>query len=73
MDNKEITNPSMGSNELGSESLEENTVASILAGTDTQLHLTAMGGSNKKKQKPNIGNEGQKTETESSEEETTDE
>lgn len=38
-----ITNPSMGSNELGSETREE-VVTGISAGTDTQLKITALGG-----------------------------
>lgn len=38
-----ITNPSMGSNELGTETTEEKN-SGISSGTDTQLHLTALGG-----------------------------
>lgn len=38
-----ITNPSMGSNELGTETNEERS-SGISAGTDTQLELTALGG-----------------------------
>lgn len=53
MPNKEITDPSMGSNDLGKESLEENLTADILAGTNTQLRITALGGKkNRKNKKP---------------------
>lgn len=38
-----ITNPSMGSNELGTETIEERS-SGVSAGTDTQLNLTALGG-----------------------------
>lgn len=38
-----ITNPSMGSNQLGEETTE-NESAGVSAGTDTQLELTAAGG-----------------------------
>ncbi len=41
-----ITNPSMGSNELGTETIEESSTG-ISAGTDTQLTLTALGGKKK--------------------------
>ncbi|MDE3214514.1 MAG: hypothetical protein KGM98_14895 [Bacteroidota bacterium] len=52
MDHKEITNPSMGSNELGRVSTEENLTASILSGTDTQMHLAALGAKKKKDENP---------------------
>lgn len=43
MSEKEIiTNPSMGSNELGTETDEEYS-SGVSSGTDTQLHLTALG------------------------------
>lgn len=51
MGNKEITQPSMGSNELGTESSDTNLTANILAGTDTQLHIAAKGGKRHKKNK----------------------
>ncbi len=51
MDNKEITNLSMGSNELGKESSETNRTANILAGRNTQLHVAAMGHKKKKEEK----------------------
>lgn len=47
MDNIENTNPSMGSNELGRESTEQNLTANILAGTDTQMHIAALGAKKK--------------------------
>lgn len=51
MDEKErITNPSMGSNELGTETIEELPTG-VSSGTDTQLHLTALGGKKHKKAK----------------------
>jgi hypothetical protein len=50
-DKEIITNPSMGSNELGTETNEPRQTGGISAGTDTQLHLTASGGKKNKKQK----------------------
>jgi len=47
-----ITDPSMGSNELGSETHEE-VHTGVSAGTDTQLFLTAAGGKKHKKNKMN--------------------
>lgn len=47
-----ITDPSMGSNELGSETREE-VPTGVSAGTDTQLFLTAAGGKKHKKNKTN--------------------
>jgi hypothetical protein len=47
-----ITDPSMGSNELGSETHEE-VHTGVSAGTDTQLFLTAAGGKKHKKNKTN--------------------
>lgn len=50
MDEKErITNPSMGSNELGSET-EEDVPTGVSSGTDTQTFLAAAGGKKHKKQ-----------------------
>jgi hypothetical protein len=43
-DKERITNPSMGSNELGTETNEERQTGGVSSGTDTQLHLTALGG-----------------------------
>jgi hypothetical protein len=45
-----ITNPSMGSNELGAETNEEVSTG-ISAGTDTQLKLAALSGRKRKKDK----------------------
>lgn len=47
-----ITDPSMGSNELGPETHEE-VPTGVSAGTDTQLFLTAAGGKKHKKNKVN--------------------
>ena len=44
-----ITNPSMGSNELGSEMHED--LPGIYAGSDTQLEITALGGKKHKHKK----------------------
>ncbi|MGN6530344.1 MAG: hypothetical protein ACTHK0_01145 [Ginsengibacter sp.] len=52
-----ITDPSMGSNELGSETREE-VHTGVSAGTDTQLFLAAAGG---KKHKKNKANDAKKT------------
>lgn len=50
-DTERITNPSMGSNELGTETNESRQTGGLAAGTDTQLKLTAAGGKKNKKQK----------------------
>jgi hypothetical protein len=42
-DKERITDPSMGSNELGTETNEDRATGGLSAGTDTQLHLTALG------------------------------
>ena len=42
MEEEEITNPSMGSNDLGTEIDEE--YSGVSAGSDTQLMLTALAG-----------------------------
>jgi len=47
-----ITDPSMGSNELGPETNEEIPTG-VSAGTDTQLFLAAAGGKKHKKNKEN--------------------
>jgi hypothetical protein len=44
-----ITQPSSGSNELGSETQETHPKTGISAGTDTQLHLAALSGKKHKK------------------------
>jgi hypothetical protein len=38
----------MGSNELGTETNEERQTGGVSSGTDTQLHLTALGGKKNK-------------------------
>jgi hypothetical protein len=43
-DKERITNPSMGSNELGTETNEDRQTGGLSSGTDTQLYLTAKGG-----------------------------
>jgi len=50
-DKERITNPSMGSNEVGTETNEERETGGLSSGTDTQLHLTALGGKKDKKEK----------------------
>ena len=50
-DKEIISNPSMGSNELGTETNEERQNGGLSAGTDTQLRLTALGGKKHKNQK----------------------
>jgi hypothetical protein len=49
-DKEIISNPSMGSNELGTETNEPRQSGGLSAGTDTQLHLTALGGKKHKKE-----------------------
>ena len=41
-DKERITNPSMGSNELGPETRENRQTGGLSGGTDTQLHMTAL-------------------------------
>ena len=48
-DSDRITQPSLGSNELGSETNDAPSTGRVSAGTDTQLHLTALGGKKHKK------------------------
>jgi hypothetical protein len=43
-DKERISRPSSGSNELGDETKEDRITGGLSAGTDTQLHLTALGG-----------------------------
>lgn len=52
-DTERITNPSMGSNELGTETNEPRQTGGLSAGTDTQLNLTAAGNKKNKKRKTN--------------------
>ena len=59
-----ITNPSMGSNELGAETNEELSTG-ISAGTDTQLKLAALSG--KKHKKDKNSSEGEASESNQSE------
>ena len=56
-DKERISRPSSGSNELGSETKENRITGGLSAGTDTQLHLAALGGKkhkdhNKESDKP---------------------
>ena len=48
-DEERITDPSMGSNELGSEMQED--LPGVYAGSDTQLEITALGGKKHKHKK----------------------
>ena len=50
-DKERITNPSMGSNELGTETNEPRQTGGLSAGSDTQLHLTAVGSKKHKNEK----------------------
>ena len=50
-DTERITNPSMGSNELGTETNEPRQTGGLSAGTNTQLNLTAAGSKKDKKEK----------------------
>lgn len=43
-DREQITQPSLGSNELGTETDDTHLGSGISAGTDTQLHLAAKSG-----------------------------
>ena len=48
-DREQITQPSLGSNELGTETNDTHLGSGVLAGSDTQLHLAAKGGKENKK------------------------
>jgi hypothetical protein len=48
-----ITNPSMGSNEVGTETNEDRQSGGLSAGTDTQLNLAAAGGKKNKHDREN--------------------
>lgn len=50
-DREQITQPSMGSNELGTETNDTHLESGVSAGTDTQLHLAAKSGKKHKKDK----------------------
>ena len=58
-DTRNISQPSQGSEELGSETNTSRNPASPSAGTDTQLHLAAKGG--KKDKHDNDVNDDEKT------------
>ncbi len=65
-DEERITDPSMGSNELGSEIQED--FPGVYAGSDTQLEITALGGKKHKHKKGvDAGNETNKVNKENSE------
>ncbi len=53
-DAEKITQPSVGSNELGAETNDAHLTSGVSAGTDTQLHLAAKGS---KKHKKNINDD----------------
>jgi hypothetical protein len=48
-DREQITQPSLGSNELGTETNDTHLESGISAGTDTQLHLAAKSGNKHRK------------------------
>ena len=50
-DREQITQPSMGSNELGTETNDTHLESGVSAGSDTQLHLAAKAGNKHKKNK----------------------
>ncbi len=56
-DREQITQPSLGSNELGTETNDTHLESGVSAGTDTQLHLAAKGGKKNKKNKKNSKDE----------------
>lgn len=58
-----ITDPSSGSNELGSETKEDRVTGGLSAGTNTQLQLTALGGKKHKGHKKDSDNPSQKNMT----------
>jgi hypothetical protein len=53
-DREQITQPSLGGNELETETNDTHQESGVSAGTDTQLHLAAKGG---KKHKKNINDD----------------
>lgn len=50
-DREQITQPSLGSNELGTETNDTHLGSGVSAGSDTQLHLAAKSGKKNKKNK----------------------
>jgi len=50
-DTEQITQPSLGSNELGTETNDVHLTSGLSAGTDTQLHLAALSGKKRNKDK----------------------
>ena len=54
-DTERITQPSLGSNEVGTETNDTHLTSGISAGTDTQLHLAAK--SKNKRSKKNINDD----------------
>ena len=53
-DREQISQPSLGSNELGTETNDTHLTSGVSAGTDTQLHLAARSG---KKHKNNVNDD----------------
>ena len=53
-DREQITQPSLGSNELGTETNDTHLTSGVSAGSDTQLHMAAKSG---KKHKKNINDD----------------
>ncbi|MEO8414989.1 MAG: hypothetical protein ABI472_15075 [Ginsengibacter sp.] len=53
-DREQITQPSLGSNELGTETNDTHLSSGVSTGTDTQLHLAALSG---KKHKKNVNDD----------------
>ena len=66
-DKERISHPSSGSNELGDETKEDRITGGLSAGTDTQLHLTALGGKKHKNQNKKTQTEADKKKHSSSE------
>jgi hypothetical protein len=50
-DREQITQPSLGSNELGTETNDTHLTSGVSAGSNTQLHLAARSGKKNKKNK----------------------
>ena len=64
-DREQITQPSLGSNELGTETNDTHLTSGVSAGSDTQLHLAAKSG---KKHKKNTNDDEQVAKNEHSKE-----
>jgi hypothetical protein len=60
-DREQITQPSSGSNELGTETNDTHLTSGISTGSDTQLHMAAKSG---KKHKKNINDDEKVVKTE---------